>query len=245
MKLKESFDFNNVLDNDQSNNELNNISNILFMNEILNYINKLIKTTNYKKSLITYSEDYKYIIIKFIPIISGSISSITARFHIDDDNVLYLDYKRDNYQQVEEIDILYKLIISILDKLLKTVNINKYKISIIRESWEFENTQPSYINGYKSLIINDEEIKFVLDMINNGYNNIQYKLNYEEGKVKFNTIYKTYNFGNIVYNLQKHNNYKLDKNKFIEYAINYLIPNDGYISWGHDIYSKEKRNFII
>lgn len=114
MKLNESFDFNNVLDNDQSNNELNNISNILLMNEILNYINKLIKTTNYKKSLITYSEDYKYIIIKFIPIISGSISSITARFHIDDDNVLYLDYKRDNYQQVEEIDILYKLIISIL-----------------------------------------------------------------------------------------------------------------------------------
>ena len=245
MKLNESFDFNNVLDNDQSNNELNNISNILLMNEILNYINKLIKTTNYKKSLITYSEDYKYIIIKFIPIISGSISSITARFHIDD-NVLYLDYKRDNYQQVEEIDILYELIISILNKLIETLNINKYEISIIRESYEFEDTKPSQINGYKSLIINYEEIKFILDMINNGFTNIQYKLNYDEGKVKFNTIYnKKYNFGNITYKPQEYNGYKLDKDKFIEYGINYLIPNDGYIAWGYQFYSKEKKKLKL
>ena len=95
MKLKESFDFNNVLDNNQSNTEINNISTILLMKEdVLIYINKLIKSSNYRKSLIFYSEDYKCIIIRFIPILSDSISSITARFHIEDDNTLYLDYKK-------------------------------------------------------------------------------------------------------------------------------------------------------
>ena len=244
MKLNESFDFNEVLTNNQDNNEVNNISNILLMEEMLTYINKLIKTTNYKKSLIFYSEDYKCIIIRFIPIIAMSFCYITVRFHIDDDNMLYLDYKRDSYQQVEEIDIIYDIIISILNKLIETLNINKYEISIIRENWEFEDTKPSQIDGYKSLIINYEEIKFILDMINNGYNNIQYKLNYDEGKVKFNTIYnKKYNFGNIIYKPQEYKEYygyKLDKNKFIEYAINYLIPNNGYILWGDDFYSKDK-----
>lgn len=241
MKLTENFDFNNVLTDNQNNNEINNISIIVLMKDILIYINKLIKSSNYKNSYILYSDDYKCIIIKFIPIISGSISNITVRFHIEDDNILYLDYKRDNYQQVEEIDILYELMISILDKLIGTLNINKYEISIIRENWEFEDTKPSDINGYKNLIINYAEIKFILDMINNGYNNIQYKLNYDEGKVKFNTIYnKKYNFGNITYKPQEYNDYKLDKNKFIEYAVNYLIPNDGYIAWGYQFYSKNK-----
>lgn len=248
MKLNESFDFNEVLTNNQDNNEVNNISNILLMEEMLNYINKLLKTSNYRKSLISYSEDYNCIIIRFIPILSGSLSYINARFHIDD-NILYLDYKRDNYQQVEEIDILYKLIISILNKLIETLNINKYEISIIRENWEVEDTKPSQINGYKSLIINYEEIKFILDMINNGYNNIQYKLNYDEGKVKFNTIYnKKYNFGNIIYKPQEYKEYyggKLDKNKFIEYGINYLIPNDGYIAWGYQFYSKDKKKLKL
>ena len=240
--IKESFDFNNVLDNNQSNNVLNNISNILLMKEMLNYINKLLKTSNYRKSLISYSEDYNCIIIRFIPILSGSISSINTRFYIDNDNTLYLDYKRGNYQQVEEIDIIYEILISILDKIIETLNINKYQISIIRESWEFEDSKPSQINGYKSLIINYEEIKFILDMINNGYNNIQYKLNYDEGsKIKFNTIYnKKYNFANIIYRPLEYYGGKLDKNKFIEYGLNYLIPNNGYILQGEDFYSKDK-----
>ena len=65
--------------------------------DILIYINKLIKSSNYKKSSILYSDDYKCIIIRFVPIISTSLSYITVRFHIEDDNILYLDYKRDNY----------------------------------------------------------------------------------------------------------------------------------------------------
>ena len=81
-------------------------------------------------------------------------------------------------------------------------------------------------------------------MINNGYSNIQYKLDYNEGKVKFNTIYnKKYNFANIIYRPLEYKEYyggKLDKNKFIEYGINYLIPNNGYILWGKDFYSKDK-----
>lgn len=241
--IKENFDFNEVLTDNQNNTEINNISTILLMKEdILIYINKLIKSSNYKKSSILYSDDYKCIIIRFVPIISTSLSYITVRFHIEDDNILYLDYKRDNYQQVEEIDILYELIISILDKLIKTLNIHKYEIAIIRESWETKWDHTSEINGYKSLVVNYEEIKFILYMINNGYSNIQYKLHYDKDKVvNFKTIYnKNYNFGNIVYNPQKYNSYKLDKTKFIDYAVNYLIPNNGYIAWGYQFYSKDK-----
>ncbi len=46
----------------------------------------------------------------------------------------------------------------------------------------------------------------------------------------------------MVYNPQKYNSYKLDKTKIIDYAVNYLIPNDGYIVWGYQFYKMNKEN---
>lgn len=235
--LHEGFDFNNAIEDSQNgNNTLNDISSKLqFDNAIVN-LRSIIKTTPYNNSEIKVFNDNQCIVIDFYktpkkpPLESG----ISIMFIIENDNI-QLYYAKHNDYIHDDINVITKISISFLQYLMSGFNIKNYKIYIVKQIWDTR-LFVNHLNNYKTLKITYKESKFLLDMINNGFTNIQYIVN----KTGVNalsydhTFIKPENVGNIIFTNSNDGNseniYTLDISKLFDYITTHdILPEKGYV----------------
>ena len=236
--IKEGFDFNDAIEDSQNDNNttLNDISNKLqFDNAIVN-LRSIIKTTPYNNSEIKVFNDKQCIVIDFYktpnkpPLESG----ISIMFIIENDNIQLYYVKHNDYMR-DDINVITKISISFLQYLMSEFNIKNYKIYIVKYVWDTR-LFVNHLNNYKTLQITYKESKFLLDMINNGFTNIQYiidktgvnALSYDH------TFIKPEKVGNIIFTNSNDGNseniYTLDISKLFDYITTHdILPEKGYV----------------
>nr|DAO79795.1 MAG TPA: hypothetical protein [Caudoviricetes sp.] len=91
--ITEQFDFNGVLDSTNNNDDIiNNISNTLALDSIINVIKNTFESTHdYKFSKFTISDDKRIIVVN-TKLIYSEYQNLYTRFIINDDNTIYVDY---------------------------------------------------------------------------------------------------------------------------------------------------------
>lgn len=228
--IAETFDFNDVLDNSNDNdNVINSISNRLSTDNIIEVIKNIFSSSHdYKYSKFTISDD-KRIIAVTTTLLYSECQQLYTRFIINEDDTIYVDYRDcGSIKDSIKITTLINQILVNIKKLLLSV---KYKIRIITPY--YISTYTSDINGLTTLNISYSKVCFIIGMVKNGYNDI-YILN---SNTEMNTdIDKNnlqyYNFGNIVINKGTLNIDIIDNdiiNDFINYAQTYMLPDNGYV----------------
>ncbi len=91
--ITEQFDFNEILDSTNNNDDIiNNISNTLALDSIINVIKNTFESTHdYKFSKFTISDDKRIIVVN-TKLIYSEYQNLYTRFIINDDNTIYVDY---------------------------------------------------------------------------------------------------------------------------------------------------------
>lgn len=231
--IAEAFDFNEVLDSTNNDEIINNISNTLALDSIINVIKNTFKTSeDYKYSKFDISDD-KRVIVVTTTLIYSEYLQLQTRFIISNDNsTIYVDYK-DSESVKNSIEIT-KLISQILRKvkeLLKSVV--KCKIRIIMPY--FRKAHSTYLNKYMSLPVTYYEVCFITSMVKNGYTNISiFNGDITNGlTIDINKDnLQLYDFGNIIISKDfvPINNINNDIiTDFINYMQSYMLPDDGYV----------------
>ena len=236
--IKEGFDFNNAIEDslNDNNTTLNDISNKLqFDNAIVN-LRSIIKTTPYKHSEIEVFNDNQCIVIKFYdtPNKTQLNNSISIMFIIENDTIQVYYVKYNDYMP-DDMDIITKITISFLQQLINEFNIKNYKIYIVKQVWETR-LSACPLNNYKTIKISYKETKFLLDMINNGFTDIQYVVDKSGiGALSYDhTFIKPENVGNIIFTNSNEANsddiYTLDISKLFDYITTHnILPEKGYV----------------
>ena len=236
--LHEGFDFNDAIEDSQNgNNTLNDISNKLQFDNAIVKLRSIIKTTPYKHSEIDFFNDNQCIVIKFYntPNKTQLENSISIMFIIENDNILVY-YEKHNDYMPDDMNVITKITISFLQYLMNEFNIKSHKIYIVRQSWELRLLQQSELNGYKTYIMSYKDAKFLLDMINNGFTNIQYIVDKEGiNTLSYDhTFIKPENVGNIIFTnssgVNSDNIYTLNISKLFDYITTHdILPEKGYV----------------
>ena len=229
--IAEQFDFNNVLDNSNSNDEIiNNISNTLALDSIINVIKNTFETTHdYKFSKFTISDDKRIIVVN-TTLIYSDYQQLQTRFIINEDNTIYVDYiDGGSNKDVIKITKLISQILQNIQKLLVTPC--KCKIRIITPY--YISTYNSDINGLTTLHISYSKVCFIIGMVKNGYKDISILTdNMGLTTVIDKNNLQYYDFGNILINKGSIPMNSIDNNiikDFIEYVQFYMLPEDGYV----------------
>lgn len=234
--LNEGFDFNNAIEDSQNgNNTLNDIFNKLQFDNAIIKLRSLIKTTLYNNSEIEVFNDKPCIVIDFYntPNKTQLENSISIMFIIENDNIQVYYAKYNDYMP-DDMNVITKITISFIQYLMNEFNIKNYKIYIVKQVWETRLLWQRGLNNYKTIKISYKESKFLLDMINNGFTNIQYivdksginSLSYEH------TFIKPENVGNIIFTnsneIKSDNIYTLDISKLFDYITTHdILPEKG------------------
>ena len=229
--ITEHFDFNEVLDNSNSNDDIiNTISNRLSIDNIIEVIkNTFGSSHDYKYSKFTISDD-KRIIAVTTTLLYSEYQQLQTRFIINEDDTIYVDYRDcGSIKDSIKITTLISQILQNIQKLLVTPV--KYKTRIITPY--YISTYTSAINGLTTLNISYSKVCFIIGMVKNGYKDISI-LNSNMGlntDIDKNSL-QYYNFGNIVINKSTLNIDIIDNdiiNDFINYAQTYMLPDSGYV----------------
>lgn len=235
--IKEGFDFNNAIEDSQNdNNTLNDISNKLQFDNAIVKLRSIIKTTPYNNSEIKVFTDKQCIIINFynIPNNTELDNNISIMFIIENDNI-QVYYQKFNDYMSDDMSIITKITITFLQYLMSEFNIKNHKIYIVKYAWDTR-LFVNHLNNYKTIKTTYKESKFLLDMINNGFTNIQYIIDKSGSSALSydNTFIKPENIGNIVFTNSNEGNsekiYTLDISKLFNYITTYdILPEKGYV----------------
>ena len=236
--LNEGFDFNNAIEDSQTDNNtiLNDISNKLQFETAKVKLSSIIKSTPYNNSEIKVFNDKQCIIINFYntPNKTESECSISIMFIIKNDNI-QVYYQKYNDYRPDDMNVITKITISFLQYLMSEFNIKNHKIYIVKYIWE-THLFTNHLNNYKTIKTSYKESKFLLDMINNGFTNIQYIIDKSGNSVLSydNTFNKPENIGNIVFTNSNEGNsekiYTLDISKLFYYITTHdMLPEKGYV----------------
>ena len=229
--ITEQFDFNEVLDNSNSNdNIINTISNRLSTDNIIKVIkNTFSSSHDYKYSKFTISDDNRIIVVT-TTLIYSEYQQLQTRFIINEDDTIYVDYRDcGSIKDSIKITTLINQILQNIQKLLVTPV--KYKIRIITPLYIY--TYTSAINGLTTLNISYSKVCFIIGMVKNGYkdisilsDNMGLTVDIDKNSLQY------YNFGNIVINKSTLNIDIIDNDiikDFINYAQTYMLPDNGYV----------------
>lgn len=251
--LKEGFNFNNAIEDSlNDNNTLNDISNKLqFDNAIVN-LRSIIKTTPYNNSDIEVFNDKHCIAIDFYntPDKTHLQNSISIMFIIENDNIQVYYAKYNNYI-LDDMNVITKITISFLQYLMSEFNIKNHEIYIVKQVWETR-LSACPLNNYKTINMSYKESKFLLDMINNGFTNIQYVV--DESAISAlsydHTFIKPENVGNIIFTNSNDVNsddiYTLDMSKLFDYITTHdMLPVKGYVLFDKMLIAKTLTNDVI
>lgn len=235
--VKEGFDFNNAIEDSQNNNAtLNGISNKLQFDNTVVKLRSIINSTPYNNSEIKVFNDKQCIVIDFYKTPNKPLleSGISIMFIIENDNIQLYYVKNNDYMR-DDINVITKISISFLQYLMSWFNIKNYKIYIVKQVWG-TSLSACPLNNYKTLQITYKESKFLLDMINNGFTNIQYIVDQEGIKALSydHTFIKPENVGNIIFTNSNDGNsdviYTLDISKLFDYITTHdILPEKGYV----------------
>lgn len=229
----EQFDFNNVLDNSNNNDDgiINNISNTLVLNNIFNIIKNTFESIqDYKFSKFTVSEDKRVIVVS-TTLIYSDYQQLQTRFIIKEDNTIYVDY-RDCGSIKDSIEIT-KLIRHILENIKELLGPTvKCKIRVIMFYYKVYSGD---INEFNTLSISyNSKVCFITSMVKNGYTNISI-VNSKQNELTIDVDaddLQQYDFGNIVIDKGILKIESIDNNiiaDFIEYVQSYMLPEGGYV----------------
>ena len=230
--ITEQFDFNGVLDSTNNNDDIiNNISNTLALDSIINVIKNTFESTHdYKFSKFTISDDKRIIVVN-TKLIYSEYQNLYTRFIINDDNTIYVDYTEcKSIKDSINITTLINQILENIQKLLVTPV--KCKIRILMSY--YNKVHFTSLNEYGTLAVTYNEICFIVGMIKKGYKDISIFNNYMNKMtidIDKNTL-QPYVFGNIEIDID---NGKIDiiNNdiiaEFINYAQSYMLPENGYV----------------
>lgn len=236
--LHEGFDFNNAIEDSQNGNNttLNDISNKLQFDNAILKIRSIIKTTPYKHSEIEVFNDNQCIVIKFYntPDKTQLRNNISIMFIIENDTIQVYYAKYNDYMP-DDMSVITKITISFLQYIMNEFNIKNYKIYIVKQVWETR-LSACPLNNYKTLKISYKETKFLLDMINNGFTNIQYVVDKSGiGALSYDhTFIKPENVGNIIFTnsdeAKSDDIYTVDISKLFDYITTHdILPVKGYV----------------
>lgn len=230
--IVETFDFNEVLDNSNNNYKIiNNISNTLALDNIINVIKNTFETTHdYKYSKFAVSDD-KRVIAVTTTLIYSEYQQLQTRFIINEDNTIYVDYTEcKSIKDSIQITTLISQILENIQKLLVTPV--KCKIRILMSY--YNKVHFTSLNEYGTLAVTYNEICFIVGMIKKGYKDISIFNNYMNKMtidIDKNNL-QPYEFGNIEIDID---NGKIDIinndiiTEFINYAQSYMLPENGYV----------------
>lgn len=230
--IVETFDFNEVLDNSNNNDKIiNNISNTLALDNIINVIKNTFETTHdYKYSKFAVSDD-KRVIAVTTSLIYSEYQQLQTRFIINEDNTIYVDYTEcKSIKDSIQITTLISQILENIQKLLVTPV--KCKIRILMSY--YNKVHFTSLNEYGTLTVTYNEICFIVGMIKKGYKDISIFNNYMNEMtidIDKNNL-QPYEFGNIEIDID---NGKIDIinndiiTEFINYAQSYMLPENGYV----------------
>lgn len=230
--IVETFDFNEVLDNSNNNDKIiNNISNTLALDNIINVIKNTFETTHdYKYSKFAISDD-KRVIAVTTTLIYSEYQQLQTRFIINEDNTIYVDYTEcKSIKDSIQITTLISQILENIQKLLVTPV--KCKIRILMSY--YNKVHFTSLNEYGTLAVTYNEICFIVGMIKKGYKDISIFNNYMNKMtidIDKNNL-QPYEFGNIEIYID---NGKIDIinndiiTEFINYAQSYMLPENGYV----------------
>lgn len=230
--IVETFDFNEVLDNSNNNDKIiNNISNTLALDNIINVIKNTFETTHdYKYSKFAVSDD-KRVIAVTTTLIYSEYQQLQTRFIINEDNTIYVDYTEcKSIKDSIQITTLISQILENIQKLLVTPV--KCKIRILMSY--YNKVHFTSLNEYGTLAVTYNEICFIVGMIKKGYKDISIFNNYMNKMtidIDKNNL-QPYEFGNIEIYID---NGKIDIinndiiTEFINYAQSYMLPENGYV----------------
>ena len=227
----EQFDFNEVLDSTNDNdNIINNISNTFALDNIINVIKNTFETTHdYKYSKFAVSDD-KRVIAVTTSLIYSEYQQLQIRFIINENNTIYIDYS-DCHSIKDSIGIT-TLINQILEKVQKLLVIPvKCKIRILIPKYSTQHTVISSINELNTLILSYGMICFITHMAKNGYTDITILLN-NNNDLTIDVDIQPYNLGNIAINKGTMSIENIDNDiitDFIKYTQTYILPDNGYV----------------
>lgn len=228
----EQFDFNEVLDSTNDNdNIINNISNTFALDNIINVIKNTFETTHdYKYSKFAVSDD-KRVIAVTTSLIYSEYQQLQIRFIINENNTIYVDYTEcKSIKDSIQITTLISQILENIQKLLVTPV--KCKIRILMSY--YNKVHFTSLNEYGTLAVTYNEICFIVGMIKKGYKDISIFNNYMNKMtidIDKNNL-QPYEFGNIEIDID---NGKIDIinndiiTEFINYAQSYMLPENGYV----------------
>ena len=242
--LKESFDFNEVLNN--ADNVIEDVAKHVQLMNVINTIKfNILNKNSTIESILTYSLENSSILIDYICKLSDMLTNkfhITTKITIVNQRIIFDICEWDYYFNYED-NIFYRDIINninnqILTELSQVFSIQKQDIEvgivlppITGEIWY----KKSDLNNLPILNIDSDVIKnIIMPIIKLGYNNINIKKNnYNQKRLNLNNSFlKPLKYSNIFIDVKyslKTNIIDKDIKDFIKYAKKYLIPANGHI----------------
>lgn len=257
-RLNESFDFNEVLNNDRNN--LNDVIQTIQLTSIIDIIKEVLIKNTQVESIITYSLEKNCILIRHSYKVTDNITLVLSiiKVTLNNQKFIFDIYNcNDNISNMcdEYDDNYYNIInnknIEIFEKLLYVVGIQNIKIGIVLTNARDDGAiyrHNSDLNNLPILQISGKVIKNnIMPFIKKGYKNIDIKSYYKNIKdincTNTDNNATSVQYGNIsIYNLAVT---KIDKDiySFIKYAKKYLIPSNGNILFLPDIFLNDKKNW--
>lgn len=253
--IKESFDFNEVLNNDDENNNL--IGNQIYFKNVVDNIKTILNQNQLITYILTYSLEKQSILIQYKNKNSSNVLSLSATkiTIINNQNIILDVYNCANniFNLGIEEDINYQDIINnnniqILKKITQLYGIQMQNIEIgivltydNNNNYNYGKIYNSDLNNLPIVDINDYVIKnVIMPFINIGYNIIIKYIHtnktsdYEiHNNLNYNTIFYPFkNYNIFINNIDLEYNLNKDIKKFIKYAKKYLIPSNGHILSG-------------
>ena len=253
--IKESFDFNEVLNNDDENNNL--IGNQIYFKNVVDNIKTILNQNQLITYILTYSLEKQSILIQYKNKNSSNVLSLSATkiTIINNQNIILDVYNCANniFNLGIEEDINYQDIINnnniqILKKItqLYSIQMQNIEIGIVltyddNNNYNYGKIYNSDLNNLPIVDINDYVIKnVIMPFINIGYNIIIKYIHtnktsdYEiHNNLNYNTIFYPFkNYNIFINNIDLEYNLNKDIKKFIKYAKKYLIPSNGHILSG-------------
>ena len=252
--IKENFDFNEVLNNDNIDDN-NLIGNQLWLKNIVDNI-KIILNQNYLISyIITYSLDKMSILIQYKNK-SSNLPLSATKITINNLNIIFDIYNCSTFisdltieTDINYIDVISNNNIQILKKLTQLFDIQKQNIEIGIVLTYYNGGKlsgnNSDLNNLPILEISGRLIKRdIMSFINIGYDNIIIKevynntiddYTFHEKYLNCDTIFNPLKYDNIsIYDIDLSVNINKDIKNFIKYAKKYLIPSNGHILFLRD-----------
>lgn len=253
--IKESFDFNEVLNNDDENNNL--IGNQIYFKNVVDNIKTILNQNQLITYILTYSLEKQSILIQYKNKNSSNVLFLSATkiTIINNQNIILDVYNCANniFNLGIEKDINYQDIINnnniqILKKITQLYGIQMQNIEIgivltydNNNNYNYGKIYNSDLNNLPIVDINDYVIKnVIMPFINIDYNIIIKYIHtnktsdYEiHNNLNYNTIFYPFkNYNIFINNIDLEYNLNKDIKKFIKYAKKYLIPSNGHILSG-------------